>query len=53
MLRWWIRRRLDAEEKKLGASVDDLRHLVDQSLGAIAVGRPPTRTGCRGTGLQR
>ena len=35
MLRWWIRRRLDAEEKKLGASVDYLRHMVDHSLGGF------------------
>lgn len=31
MLRWLIRRKLDAEEKKLGASVDYLRHVVDVS----------------------
>lgn len=31
MLRWLIRRRLNAEEKKLGASVDYLRHVVDVS----------------------
>lgn len=31
MLRWLIRRKLDAEEKKLGVSVDYLRHVVDIS----------------------
>ena len=31
MLRWFIRRKLDTEEKKLGESVDYLRHIVDVS----------------------
>ena len=31
MLRWFLRRKLDAEEKKLGGSVDYLRHIVDTS----------------------
>ena len=31
MLRWLIRRKLDAEEKKLGQSIDYLRHVVDVS----------------------
>lgn len=31
MLRWLIRRKLDSEEKKLGVSVDYLRHVVDVS----------------------
>jgi len=31
MLSWLIRRKLDAEETKLGASVDYLRHVVDTS----------------------
>ena len=35
MLRWLIHRKLDAEEKKLGESVDYLRHVVDVSPGAF------------------
>jgi hypothetical protein len=35
MLRWFLRRRLDAEEKKLGVSVDYLRHVVDVSPAAF------------------
>lgn len=35
MLRWLIRRRLDVEEKKLGESVDYLRHVVDVSPAAF------------------
>jgi len=31
MLRWLLRRRLAAEEKKLGASMDYLRHILDVS----------------------
>ena len=31
MLRWILRRKLDAEEKKLGGSMDYLRHIVDTS----------------------
>ena len=31
MFRWLIRRKLDAEEKKLGASMDYLRHIADVS----------------------
>ena len=31
MLRWFFRRKLDAEEKKLGESMDYLRHIVDVS----------------------
>ena len=31
MLRWILRRRLDAEEKKLGESVEYLRHIVEVS----------------------
>jgi hypothetical protein len=31
MLRWFIRRKLDTEEKRLGASMDYLRHIVDVS----------------------
>jgi len=31
MLRWFLRRKLDAEEKKLGESMDYLRHVVDTS----------------------
>ncbi|MEZ6099856.1 MAG: hypothetical protein R3E01_12880 [Pirellulaceae bacterium] len=31
MLRWIIRRKLDSEEKKLGGSMDYLRHIVDTS----------------------
>ena len=35
MLRWLIRRKLDGEEKKLGESVDYLRHVVDVSPAAF------------------
>ncbi len=35
MLRWLIRRKLDSEEKKLGESVDYLRHVVDISPAAF------------------
>ncbi|HEY2892684.1 MAG TPA: hypothetical protein VGJ16_00675, partial [Pirellulales bacterium] len=35
MLRWFLRRRLDAEEKKLGESVDYLRHVIDVSPAAF------------------
>lgn len=35
MLRWLLRRRLNAEEKKLGESVDYLRHVVDVSPAAF------------------
>ena len=35
MLRWLIRRKLDSEEKKLGASVDYLRHISDVSPAAF------------------
>jgi hypothetical protein len=35
MLRWLIRRKLSAEEKKLGESVDYLRHVVDVSPAAF------------------
>jgi hypothetical protein len=35
MLRWLIHRRLDAEAKKLGESVDYLHHVVDVSPGAF------------------
>ncbi len=35
MLRWLIRRKLRAEEKKLGESVDYLRHVVDVSPAAF------------------
>lgn len=31
MLRWFFRRKLDTEEKKLGESMDYLRHIVDVS----------------------
>jgi hypothetical protein len=31
MLRWFLRRKLDSEEKKLGESVDYLRHVVEVS----------------------
>lgn len=31
MLRWFFRRKLDAEEKRLGESMDYLRHVVDVS----------------------
>jgi hypothetical protein len=35
MLRWLLRRQLDAEEKKIGESVDYLRHVVDVSPAAM------------------
>jgi hypothetical protein len=35
MLRWLINRKLNAEEKKLGQSVDYIRHIVDVSPGAF------------------
>ncbi len=35
MLRWFLRNRLDAEEKKLGESMDYLRHVVDVSPAAM------------------
>src|SRR5262245_14662635 len=35
MLRWFIRKRLAAAEKRLGASVDYLRHILDVSLRAF------------------
>jgi hypothetical protein len=35
MLRWFLRRKLDTEEKKLGESMDYLRHIVDVSPGAF------------------
>jgi hypothetical protein len=35
MLRWFIKRKLDSEEKKLGESVDYVRHIVDVSPGAF------------------
>ena len=35
MLRWFIRRRLDAEEKTLGASLDYLRYILDVSPAAF------------------
>ena len=35
MLRWFLRRRLDAEEKKLGESLEYLRHILDVSRGAF------------------
>src|SRR5579863_4702262 len=35
MLRWLINRKLNAEEKKLGESVDYVRHIVDVSPGAF------------------
>ena len=35
MLRWLLRHRLDAEEKKIGESVDYLRHVVDVSPTAL------------------
>jgi hypothetical protein len=35
MLRWLINRKLDSEEKKLGESVDYIRHIVDASPGAF------------------
>jgi alkylhydroperoxidase family enzyme len=35
MLRWLLKRKLDSEEKKLGESVDYLRHVVDVSPAAF------------------
>jgi len=35
MLRWLLHRKLNSEEKKLGESVDYLRHVVDVSPGAF------------------
>jgi len=35
MLRWLMRRALDAQEKTLGVSVDYLRHVADVSPGAL------------------
>ena len=35
MLRWLLRRQLDAEERKIGESVDYLRHVVDVSPAAM------------------
>jgi alkylhydroperoxidase family enzyme len=35
MLRWLIHRKLNAEEKKLGESVDYIRHIVDVSPAAF------------------
>ncbi len=35
MFRWFIRRKLNAEEKKLGASMDYLREIVDTSPAAF------------------
>ena len=35
MLRWFFRRKLDAEEKKLGESMDYLRYIVDASPAAL------------------
>lgn len=35
MLRWFLHRKLNSEEKKLGESVDYLRHVVDVSPGAF------------------
>lgn len=35
MLRWFIRRKLAAEEKRLGESMDYLRHVVDTSPAAF------------------
>ena len=35
MLSWFLRRELDAEEKKLGESMDYLRHIVDVSPAAF------------------
>jgi hypothetical protein len=35
MLRWFLRRQLNVQEKKLGASVDYLRHVVDVSPAAF------------------
>ncbi|QDS97306.1 hypothetical protein [Adhaeretor mobilis] len=35
MFRWFLRRKLAAEEKKLDASMDYLRHILDVSPGAF------------------
>ena len=35
MLRWFFRRKLNSEEKKLGVSMDYLRHIVDVSPAAF------------------
>ncbi len=35
MLRWFLHRKLNSEEKKLGVSVDYLRHVVDVSPAAF------------------
>lgn len=35
MLRWAIKRKLAGEEKKLGASLDYVRHILDTSRGAF------------------
>lgn len=35
MIRFFLRRRLDSEEKKLGESMDYLRHVLDVSPGAF------------------
>lgn len=35
MIRWFLRRMLDSEEKKLGVSMDYLRHVVDVSPSAF------------------
>lgn len=35
MLRWFLHRRLDTEERKLGESVDYLRHVLDVSPAAF------------------
>lgn len=35
MLRWLIRRKLDAEEKKLGVSIDYVRHVLEISPSAF------------------
>lgn len=35
MLRWLIRKRLAAAERRLGAPADYLRHVLDVSLGAF------------------
>jgi hypothetical protein len=35
MLRWFLRRKLDAEENKLGESMDYLRHVLDVSPAAF------------------
>ena len=35
MIRWLIRKRLDAAEKHLGVPIDYVRHILDVSLGAF------------------